>query len=386
MEILLVGTMALALVVATALGHVGANRGFPLATGGRIGDLDGLRGYLAIFVMFHHFRIWLSYKAGLPWESPPIFFYIQLGKAGVGLFFMITGCVFYPRILKGLSGNNWISIYISRVFRIVPLLFATIMAVTVIIIAETSHRPDRHFPVEVLSWLAGKQIALLGLESSYLINAGVLWSIFYEWLFYILLLPLCATLCGFAGSRTWIVPTALLALGLSLQVTGRGIFQYAPLFAAGMLAYEASTRPSITAFLRSTPATIVALVCFGLAMNFFSNAYEPVPMALLWLFFVCVACGNSMFGLLKSRGALVLGEASFSIYVMHGIILHLAFRHLPLEQFPTIALIALTVAVTALSMLSFLVIERPFIALGRRVSKVVAPRMPTPGTTKLARP
>lgn len=386
MDILVVGTMALALAVATILGHFSANRGFPLATGRRIGDLDGLRGYLAIIVIFHHFLIWQSYKAGLPWETPPIFFYTQLGKVGVGLFFMITGCVFYPRVLSGLTGNNWVGIYISRVFRIVPMVFATTMAVTIIIIAETNVRPDSHFPVKFLWWMAGKQVTLLGHNQSFIINAGVLWSIYYEWIFYFMLLPLCATLRGIVGGRTWIVPATVLAISLALRVTGHEIFQYTPLFAAGMLAYEASTRPSVATVLRSTPATIVALVCLALVMIFFPNASEPVPMALLWLFFVCVTCGNSIFGLLKSRGALVLGEASFSIYVMHGIILYLAFHYFPIERYSTIALIGVTIVVTTLSMLTFLVIERPFIALGRRVSKVVAPRVTAAGQRKSYKP
>src|SRR5690242_20657357 len=73
----------------------------------RIGCIDGLRGYLALGVMVHHFVIWLGVLAGLPWRPPTLALFTNLGQGAVTLFFMVTGALFYGKILGGLRGVDW---------------------------------------------------------------------------------------------------------------------------------------------------------------------------------------------------------------------------------------------------------------------------------------
>jgi peptidoglycan/LPS O-acetylase OafA/YrhL len=351
-----------------------ARMGFPLPQGRRLGEIDGLRGFLALAVMCHHYIFWVGYKSSGLWLPPSLAFYNQLGKTGVGLFFMATGFVFYPRVLAGLRGNNWLGVYISRLFRIVPLLLVTVFVVTLIVMIETGLTPTRHYPLEVLSWVVGRQRPLLGVPHSNIINAEVLWSIYYEWLFYFLLLPACALARNFLQTRTWLVPAGLLIASLLARETGRYVFTFAPLFAIGMLAFEARSRPAIVALLETRRVAAIALAGLILGMTFWSDPFDVLALPLFAFFFICVACGNDLFGLLGTRGARVLGEASYGIYLIHGIVLFLGFTFLPAERYPLVALPLLGLAVTLIAACGFLVIERPCIRLGHKLRRWLTER------------
>ena len=71
----------------------------PSSVPSRIHTLDGLRGFLALAVLFHHGAIYHGYlKTGI-FALPPSRFYTDLGEAGVAMFFMITGYLFWGQIL-----------------------------------------------------------------------------------------------------------------------------------------------------------------------------------------------------------------------------------------------------------------------------------------------
>lgn len=358
--------MALALVVATAIGTKLASFGFPLPVGKRIGCVDGLRGYLAIFVMFHHYTIWLRYNFGHPWADPALNFYNQLGKAAVALFFMATGLVFYPRVVSGLRANNWTSMYNGRFFRIVPMLLVSTLSSALIVAVEYRVLPDRHFPIEVIKWLAGKQGPLMGVEGSNLVNAGVLWSIWWEWVFYFAILPLVATLrLAFKRDTLWVLLLLLLALSLLGRFTGHEIFKFIPLFIFGMLTGEAVSKPYIKHILSKRWMVLPVLMALIAGMTLFHEPYGLVPMCLFAFVFLSVAGGNDLVGLLSTRGARILGEISFSIYVIHGIVLYVAFRIFHIERVPVLNLPVLAICAVLASALCFLGIEKPGMALGK---------------------
>jgi peptidoglycan/LPS O-acetylase OafA/YrhL len=66
----------------------------------RVSTIDGLRGLLALAVFFHHTAIWHQYLITGEWRFPPSRFYANLGPAGVSMFFMITGYLFWSQTLK----------------------------------------------------------------------------------------------------------------------------------------------------------------------------------------------------------------------------------------------------------------------------------------------
>jgi len=373
--------LGLATVIAGVIGRLG----FALPAGsGRLGCIDGLRGYLALSVMLHHFFIWSDItRFGGQWSTPSIAVLNELGAGGVALFFMITGAVFYPRIITGFRATSWTSVYIGRIFRILPLVaFSIAVVIGVILLRADDVVLDRRFIGAAARWLsAWGEPPLLGYPDSGRINAYVLWSLKLEWLFYLLLLPACAAAMDVVRARglpTLVVPLGLLTLlvgarlGTGLAGVHLEILQYLPLFAVGMLGFECQARPHVGALLARPTVGILAGAALLAGMTLTAFPYT-LALPLFGFFFVSVICGNDLGGLLRKRGALVLGECSFGIYLLHGIVLDIVFTdaaglhaRLPDAALPILLPAAMTVVVVVTA-ITYLIVERPAIDAGRAV-------------------
>lgn len=68
---------------------------------GRYASIDGLRGYLAFFVFLHHSCIWYFFLRTGQWQAPPSNLYNHFGQSSVALFFMITGFLFFSKLIDG---------------------------------------------------------------------------------------------------------------------------------------------------------------------------------------------------------------------------------------------------------------------------------------------
>lgn len=369
-------TFATATISATLL----AKFGFPLPPlQQRIGCLDGLRGYLALAVLVHHFVIWLQITSlGGTWFMPSIPFFEQLGAMSVALFFMITGAVFYPKIRRGFYNLNWPAFILTRLCRIVPLTVLSISAVTIIIMLRTGHQPDGIYISEAFTWLTGQsEPDLLNYPNSGWINAYVLWSIWFEWLFYFLILPICALISSHRGRNgSWIIPALLFLLTVPAHhLLGQfRLWGYLPYFAIGMFASECQSHPGLATSFRTRPISVAATAGLLIGMTLFFTPYG-FAMLLGGFFLVCVACGNNLYGLLQLRGALVLGECSFGIYLLHGVLLNVMFvsgrsviMMLPIWLLPAFLPIAGFVIVF-ISGITYLLIERPANQFGHTFAK-----------------
>lgn len=367
-----------AILVADAV----ARLGFPLPAGEkRIGQIDGLRGFLCLAVMFHHFVVWMQIaRLGGEWSQPTINFFQMIGSGAVALFFMATGLLFYPRIRAGFAANNWPSIFVSRLFRIVPLSIVAVAMVTAVVMFHTGRGLDESYPDAALRWITATGMPpLLGYADSARVSAYVLWTLNMEWIFYLLALPACALLMDLFRSRrwpSWTLPLFLMLAGIVLKKTFHDVifWKYLPMFATGMLAFELQSRPDIARRLQSHRVTWAALASLAFAIIVFKS-----PLDLAWpflaFFFVAVACGNDMGGLLRSRAAVVLGECSYGMYLMHGMLLFLLFTHgkaltdpvstafLPLFL-PLLAMLLVPLVST-----TYLLIERPGMKTGHSLAR-----------------
>jgi peptidoglycan/LPS O-acetylase OafA/YrhL len=385
-----------ALVVATVVADLIGRFRFPLPPEERrLGCVDGLRGYLALAVLTHHVLVWiLTTRMGVAWGPLAIPFFNQLGVGAVGLFFMTTGLVFYPRVLAGLRRTPWLTVYISRLFRIVPLVTVGVGIITVIIMARTGAKPDLHYIGAAVHWISSRgEPPILGYPDSGRINAYVLWSLWYEWLFYLFLLPICAGAMDLVRALrlpSWVVPVALFVIGVGIDIAGVLLqfdpdgFVFLPVFAIGMLAFELQLRPKVRAALSKPYVAVIAAA--GLLLGMATTA-EPYffSLPLFGFFFICVACGNGFGGILRSRGSYVLGECSFGIYVLHGIVLDVLFvdagailKPLGLTALPLLAPVA-AVVVALVTAATFLLVERPAIQTGKRFSRWLALKRAVPG-------
>ncbi|HQT75920.1 MAG TPA: acyltransferase family protein, partial [Rhodopila sp.] len=291
-----------ALLSATGTASILGRIGFPIPDERkRLGTVDGLRGYLALSVLLHHFIIWfqITYLGG-SWVAPTVDLFNSLGSGGVGLFFMATGFVFYPRILQGFAAVDWKALYLARVFRILPAM-ATALAVIVLIVQVRVGFPvSFHWYQQIPRlgiWLTGwSEPPLFGHADTGRINAYVFWSLRYEWVFYILLLPILAILSDWIRGRvpSWIIPLSLIAASASAGLLPFRLFatHFMPSFAAGMLAFELRSRPAAVAILRSPKVAAGVFAALIVTASVTAFPYSSPQIVIYGLFFTCIACGN----------------------------------------------------------------------------------------------
>ncbi|SAL84179.1 acyltransferase [Caballeronia terrestris] len=197
-----------------------------------------------------------------------------------------------------------------------------------------------------------------------LINT-VFWSLVYEWKFY-LLLPLLAV---FAKPR---VQFALLAF-LALSIWCYSDTQLEWFFVAGCLAAAAVRWKPVSRLCCGPLGTAILVGCAGATLAWQPMVYSATGAALLFVPFVMIASGNSIFGFLTNPSARFLGLLSYSIYLLHNWVLFLLSRVVnhfrsvaELTQPAYWALGALVVLSTvAMAAFTYRYIELPFIQSNR---------------------
>ncbi|MGA9586076.1 MAG: acyltransferase family protein [Terracidiphilus sp.] len=114
------------------------------------------------------------------------------------------------------------------------------------------------------------------------------------------------------------------------------------------------------------------LLVFGLA--FVPNVYRPLPVLLFGSVFVLIALGSNLFGILSARASVRLGNISYGIYLLQGPVFAAvsSFSFIrALDMRSPLGHVAVTMlealALMALATCTHVWIERPGIALGRRL-------------------
>ena len=101
---------------------------------------------------------------------------------------------------------------------------------------------------------------------------------------------------------------------------------------------------------------------------FFMEAYSIIQMVTLAIAFAFIAHGYSFNNILNNKGLKVLGEISYSIYLMHGIVLYMAFSVFEVIDLKSITLYQYYMffplifsAVVLTSLITYHCIESPFL-------------------------
>ncbi len=134
-----------------------AGPGFRCPRAAEFGCVDGLARVLALLVLLYHFVLYLEVtRLGGVWSRPSLGFVDALGPGSVNLFFMTTGFLFYPRILRGLGSVGWLTLYLSRVFRIIPLVVFTVFASALLTLIRLDFHPHAigETAIAALRWIA----------------------------------------------------------------------------------------------------------------------------------------------------------------------------------------------------------------------------------------
>lgn len=337
---------------------------------GRHRAIDGLRGYMAFFVYLHHGAIWYDFLRAGRWAAPESHLINHLGQSSVAIFFMITGYLFSRKLLNArVRPIDWLELASSRVFRLMPLyLFA--MLLMFMIVGQLSGWRLRQggFTVlrQALVWLSGGiggEPRLNEVRETGLILAGVVWSLRYEWTFYGLLPALCLLLRLRPPLTAMLVSVVAIVWATRWQAQAVHFLT----FLGGIAAAVLERQGAVVRLARRSVLGGVAVAAVALAVTVSPTAQEPLPLLLLGLAFCIIALGNSIFGLMTLAGARALGEVSYSIYMLHGILLYSFFTFVvgrdaasswtPLQHWA--ALLSLVPILVGISVLTFRLIEAP---------------------------
>lgn len=278
----------------------------------RNASIDGLRGFLAFGVFVHHASIWFVFLKTGVWDVPDSRLFAHLGQSTVTLFFMITGYLFFGRLLaQQQTLINWFRLYRSRVLRIVPL-YLVVMLLAVVVIAVIRH--TNWLPPTGELWA---KKSLLGL-----FTAGVTWTLAYEWKFYFAL-PLLGLLMGVRPAWRWL-GFAVLMLALTKAHLALDIHAFA--FVGGMAAALLSRHTGFRKMVAHHLASVWVVTAVALVITGFDTAYAVLPTVLLGTAFCLIANGANVWGLLSAPLTRAFGEITYSVYLLHGPLLFIVFR------------------------------------------------------------
>lgn len=338
---------------------------------GREINIDGLRYLLAAFVAFHHNDASFSFFKFGSWSRYTIELG-YLGQFGVSVFFMITGYLF--GMIK--KETNWLSFFIKRFFRIVPLTYVSSLACVIIASYIGITMGNKADFKDIIYWLdgglSGLKGPIYGYKDTYLIPAGVTWTLYWEWAFYFTL-PLLSLFfnkkytIGICIAFISIIAHSASFFKIPNPNTSLIIF-----FAIGILVRNLRGLVDLPRNLKNHLAAIFLISCFFISSD--HKAYNITSCIFIGVFFYLIASGADLYGILKSRGFVVLGDASYSIYLLHGIawyIMNKTAFHFGMQEnylFYYVIQTGTWFAICFISLISYKYIERPFINYGRRVT------------------
>ncbi len=344
--------------------------------GHRYVAIDGIRGYLAFSVYVHHCIVTSIYLRTNRWAGPPYKFENELGMTAVAVFFMITAFLFWGRA-HARRELDWQKFFISRLFRIYPLYLLVFSAVLLAVMYKsdwTTVEPIRRIVKEVAKWIFLQSPDVNGYFKTWIIVAGVTWTLVYEAWFYLSLPFLVGTFLQKNALWKKAIALGIVVGWFALNHLRIGV---TATFLGGILAVYWCTNDRRVKLARSTTATIVGLSCVATVFVFLSNPFNAIGIALLSVFFVTIASGNTIFGILRASSSRWLGEISYSMYLCHGLILWIIVQNI-LPRFrafhPSTAWFALwAIGITPILVLfcsaSYLFVEMPLIAIGHRMAK-----------------
>jgi len=323
----------------------------------KLEGLQAARAIAALSVAYFH-----SYMAIRPFPSfaqHPIPFLTDWGYLGVDLFFGISGYVICLVVAK--PSFMLRAFFIKRAFRLYPLYW-TVMGVVALMIWAGKH-PD---PVTLGQYLYSLTLLPLVGPPAYAVS----WTLQREIIFY----ALAALTIPLMGVRGLALVLAALAWAGYVFSNPSWAFHvvstYQADFLGGVLVFMLSRRvrvASLAAWCALGGGTLALVSLWRVPTLIFPFA-TTLCLAFMLLGMVHVKLPWTHRSL---RWLIKVGDASYSIYLLHGIILYYAwwfgeqFGHLPNWLCEVWRFGALAVC-CVISSLTWRLIETPFIALGNR--------------------
>ena len=290
--------------------------------------VHGARGLFSSAVyVFHVVNSGLATYALL--ATPVGQFFTRTTEFGVEAFFCISGFVIAGTLRRARSPGVFL---IDRMIRIFPVLWATILTISVLGFITRTHGFQHLSFARYLTWLPANLAALPGVFPVPLYHPAA-WSLSYEAMFYLA----CAAGWWLAARRG----AGALALGIPLAGVAIAFYPRAVFFLAGVIVAEGLLDRRVPAIFTRFP--VVLLVLFLCAWRGVQILSRPVPLTTSTMFdwvhdarlplailaFVAATLGFA--GLAAGRGLLgrflrlpvmqYLGTISYSFYLWHPIVM-----------------------------------------------------------------
>ncbi len=323
----------------------------------RLRSLQYLRALAALAVAAYHARQWSG--GGF-----------DIGRAGVDVFFVISGVIMW-RVAKGPEARAPVFLW-RRMTRVAPLYWLVTLVVAAVALAWPDFMPNVH-----LSWthLALSLAFLPHLDPRGLpfpvLPAG--WTLTYEAIFYL----------AFAGAL--LVPierrAAVAAAGL-FGLVGAGLMLDYPAYYLGanpmLLEFAAGVGLANMADISALPSRVTSLALIAVAVAAFAlpallGVFSEVWRPLIWGAPAAVLVAGALS--LELQGGIGrwpvlerLGDASYSLYVVHAPIIALV-AHAVGSGHPRLLFILALAASVAAGLACHLWIETPLIAGARGIGR-----------------
>ena len=336
----------------------------------RLDYIHGLRGFAAAMVVLQH-AAQLTHNAGSSLFDPMLFS-LNLGRFGVTLFFLISGFVI-PFSFKGPQPLR--SFWIGRLFRLFPAYWLSI-PLMIFLLSVRGFTTDTATVIANLTMLQNA-IGFTNLGMGY-------WTLNYEMGFYLLCTLLAAVrrLHDTALIGVLIIAGIATSVGSHLQrdLMGQGFAIDFPYFVAmfflGLLLRRAMLDRDPDAVrwsMAMVPATVFSAFLMG-GMFFPVEAnrvlYFPplvlsLSMALPPIVFIAVLKWRPV----MPAPMLWLGTISYSLYLFQDLWLIMLPKWLSPGAYPLSFVVLTCVLSTVTAAIIYAVVEKPMLALGRKVMR-----------------
>jgi peptidoglycan/LPS O-acetylase OafA/YrhL len=336
--------------------------------------MEGLRAYAALLIFIvHYFDTFSRSILGIDLNTQTLgsvqdpvtgaVFYLFASHYGVDLFFFLSGFLIYRIVSR--SGFSYPVFVKRRLLRIYPTFLASLFVWACVRI------PIHHaYPFDLTQLLGNlmflNAIPALGITPY---NA-VTWSLFYEFVFY-LLFPAILLLPGHKRS---LGPWHVIGFGILFIYVAMNINPYLirfMMFFGGAL--MASLRPKQLAGLALRIPDSLVIVCYLASTAWFSfllsyQKFIPVFLVTSFLLVLKVLYGNGLLNrIFMLRWFRYLGNISYSFYLLHGLAIELVMGHLA-KYFMELGMTAYLVFTFGLALLLavvfstvlFLLTEKPY--------------------------
>ncbi|WP_333496489.1 acyltransferase family protein [Kluyvera sp. CHPC 1.251] len=311
-----------------------------------IKSLTGLRGLAALYVVAFH----LTDRAAFP----EINGFVQNGYIAVDFFFVLSGFIMsmvYHEKFKTIEQNNYINYMYNRFSRIYPL-YVTLLFSTLILDYLLNGRTQPNSSIFINTFLLQSITAWNYIASSWSLSTELIAYLLFPFIIFFMRDNRCILIFLMAALAT----LAILFISKSPNTLDHS-FMYPSIarciadYILGIGAYIAH-RNGI--YIKRT----ISYICFAFLSWFLTTSESDLFTVILFVLIVpsLVDSKNLISTILSMKPLHYIGEISYSIYLIHSILIN-QFKE-QMQHFENWRLMALALTIL-LSMISFHLVENP---------------------------